>query len=67
MHIWTGRCIDRNKPVLGGRMVAEYDHLTKKVTHLYTLREMVLPEDELRIFNEDLRVKLEDTNQQLKK
>ena len=65
--IWTGRCIDRNKPVLGGRIVAEYDHLTKKVTHLYTLREIILPEDELKIFNEELEVKLEDTNQQLKK
>ena len=33
---------DRNTPVVGGRIVAEYDALTKKVTHLYTLREMVL-------------------------
>ena len=37
---------------VGGRIVAEYDSLTKKVTHLYTLREMILPEDELKIFNE---------------
>ena len=28
---------------------------------------MVLPEDELKIYNEDLEVKLDDTNQQLKK
>jgi hypothetical protein len=45
-EIWIDRCIGRNKPVLGGRIVAEYDYLMKKVTHLYTLREMVLPEDE---------------------
>ena len=64
---YMDRCINRSKPVLGGRIVAEYDHLTEKVTHLYTLRKMVLPEDELEIFNEDLKVKLEDTNQQLNK
>jgi hypothetical protein len=49
LELWTDRCIDRNTPVLGGRIVAEYDSLSKKVKHLYTLREMVLPEDELKI------------------
>jgi hypothetical protein len=67
MEMWTDRCIDRNTPVLGGRIVAEYDSLSKKVTQLYTMREMVLPEDELKIFDETLETKLEDTNQQLKK
>jgi hypothetical protein len=66
-EMWTDRCIDRNKPVLGGRIVAEYDSLSKKVTHLYTLKEMVLPEDELKIYNENLETRLADTNQQLKK
>ena len=66
-EIWMVRCIGRNKPVLGGRIVAEYNYLMKKVTHLYTLRVMVLPEDELKIFNEVLEIRLEDTNQQLKK
>ena len=65
--MWIDRCIDRNTPVLGGRIVAEYDSLCKKVTHLYTLREMVLPEDEIRIYDESLLSKLADTNQQLKK
>jgi transposase len=45
-EIWTDRCIDRNTPVVGGRIVAEYDSLTKKVTQMYTMKEMVLPEDE---------------------
>jgi hypothetical protein len=67
MEIWTDRCIDRNMPVLGGRIVAEYDSLSKKVTQLYTMREMLLPEDELKIFDESLESRLEDTNQQLKK
>ena len=62
--MWKDRCIDQ-------RIVAEYDSLTKKVTHLlilYTLREMVLPEeDELKIFNEPLERRLEATHQQLKK
>jgi hypothetical protein len=31
------------------------------------MREMVLPEDETKIFDETLEEKLEDTNQQLKK
>jgi hypothetical protein len=53
-EIWTDRCIDRNTPVLGGRIVAEYDSLSKKVTKLYTMREMVLPEDEMKIFYETL-------------
>ena len=66
-EIWTDRCIDRNTPVLGGRIVAEYDSLSKKVTQLYTMREMALPEDEIKIFNETLEIRLEDTNQQLKK
>jgi hypothetical protein len=66
-EMWTDRCIDRNTPVLGGRIVAEYDSLSKKVTQLYTMREMVLPEDEMKIFDEKLETRLEDTNQQLKK
>jgi H+/gluconate symporter-like permease len=41
--MWTDRCIDRNSPVLGGRIVAEYDSLTKKIMQLYTtMKEMVL-------------------------
>jgi hypothetical protein len=56
-EIWTDR-------VVGGRIVAEYDSLTKKVTQLYTMIEMVLPEDEIKIFNETLETRLEDTNQQ---
>jgi hypothetical protein len=66
-EIWTDRCIDRNTPALGGRIVAEYDLLWKKVDQLYTMKEMVLPEDETKIFNEPLETRLEDTNQQLKK
>ena len=66
-EIWMDRCIDRNKPVLGGRIAAEYDSLIKKVTHYYTLREMVLPEDELKIYDETIKNRLDDTNQQLKK
>jgi hypothetical protein len=31
------------------------------------MREMVLPEDEMKIFNETLVIRLEDTNQQIKK
>ena len=31
------------------------------------MREMLLPEDELKIFNETLEIRLEATNQQLKK
>jgi hypothetical protein len=53
--------------VLGGRIVAEYDSLSKRVIQLYTMREMVLLEDEMKIFDETLKEKLEDTNQQLKK
>jgi hypothetical protein len=64
---WTDRCIDRNTPVLGGQIVAEYDALSRKVMHLYTVREMVLPEDEIKIFDKTLEVRLEDTNQQIKK
>jgi hypothetical protein len=66
-EIWRDRCVDRNAPVLGGRIVAEYDSLSKKVNHLYTMKEMVLPVDELKIFNESLTTRLEDTNQQIKK
>ena len=33
----------------------------------YILREMVLPEDELKIFNKPIYVRLEDSNQQIKK
>jgi hypothetical protein len=66
-EIWTDRCIDRNTQVLGGRIVPEYDSLSKKVTQLCTMREMVLPEDEKEIFNETLGTRLEDTNQQIKK
>jgi hypothetical protein len=47
--------------------VVEYDSLSKKVTQLYTMKEMVLPEDETKIFNETLETRLEDTNQQIKK
>ena len=47
--------------------MAEYDSLSKKVTHLYTLKEMVLPEDELKMYDITLATGLEDTNQQLKK
>jgi RecA-family ATPase len=47
--------------------VTEYDSLSKKVTQLYTMKEMVLPEDETKIFNETLETRLEDTNQQIKK
>ncbi|OEU19894.1 hypothetical protein FRACYDRAFT_235957 [Fragilariopsis cylindrus CCMP1102] len=67
LEMWTDRCIDRNTPVLGGRIAAEYDSLCKQVTHLYTLKEMVLPEDEIKIYDETLLSKLADTNQQLKK
>jgi len=66
-EIWTERCIDRNTPVIGGRIVAEYDSLTKEITQIYTLRGMVLPEDEVKIYDETLEIRLEDTNQQLKK
>jgi hypothetical protein len=65
-EIWTDRCINWNTPVVGGRMVAEYDSLTKKVTQLYTMKEMVLPKDETKIYNETLATRLEDTNQQIK-
>jgi hypothetical protein len=66
-EIWTDRYIDRNTPIIGGRIVAEYDSLSKKVTQLYTLRDMVLPENETKVFNETLEERLEDTFQQLKK
>ena len=44
-EMWTDRCTDKTTPVLGGRIVAGYDSLSKKVTQLYTMRSMVLPED----------------------
>lgn len=58
--MWTDRCIDCNTPVLGGRKVAEYDSLSKKITHLYTIREMVLPEGEQKIYDELLDSRLEN-------
>jgi hypothetical protein len=64
--MWTDQCIDRNIPVIGGMIVAEYDSLSKKIKQLDTMREMVLLEDETKIFNEKLETGLEDTNQQLK-
>ena len=67
MDMWTDRCLDSNSPVLGGRIVAEYGSLTKKITQLCTMKEMVLPEDELKIYDELLESRLENTNQQLKK
>jgi alpha-galactosidase/6-phospho-beta-glucosidase family protein len=36
-EIWTDRCIDRNTTALGGRIVAEYDSLSKRVDQLYTM------------------------------
>jgi hypothetical protein len=66
-EIWTDRCIDRNTPALGGRIVAKYDSLSKRIDQLSTMRGMVLPEDETKIFNETLETRLEDTNCQLKK
>jgi hypothetical protein len=47
--------------------VAEYDSLSKKVVQMYTMSKMVLPEDKIKIFNETLETRLEDTNQQIKK
>jgi hypothetical protein len=64
-EMWTDRCTDKTTPVLGGRIVAGYDSLSKKVTQLYTMRSIVLPEDEIKIFDETLEAKLEETNQQL--
>ena len=52
----TDRCIGRNTSV------ANYDLVPKKVTQLYTMREMVLLEDELKTCNEELEVQLDDTN-----
>jgi hypothetical protein len=52
-------------PVVGGRIVAEYDALSKKVRQIYTLQDMVLPEDEMKVFDGTLEERLEDTNQQL--
>jgi hypothetical protein len=47
-EMWTDRCIDRNTPVLGDRIVAEYDSLSKKATQMYTMQEMVLLGDEFK-------------------
>jgi hypothetical protein len=47
--------------------VAEYDSLSKKVSQLYTMKEMVLPEDKTKTFNKTLARRLEDTNQKIKK
>jgi hypothetical protein len=60
--MWTDRCIGRNSLVIGGRIVAEYNSLSKVVTQLYTMKEMVQPEDEKKIFNEPLETRLEDMN-----
>jgi hypothetical protein len=48
----------------GGRIVAEYDSLSKKVAQLYTMKEMVLPEDEKKIYNKSIETGHADTNQQ---
>jgi hypothetical protein len=66
-EIWTDRCVNRNTLIVGGRIVTEYDSISKKVNHLYTMKEMVLPEDEKKTFNETLATRLEDTDQQIKK
>ena len=66
-ELWKERCVDRTTPVIGGRIAAEYDSISKQISHLYTLKEMVLPEDELKIFNEPINVRLVETNQQMKK
>jgi hypothetical protein len=66
-ELWKDRCIDRHQPATGGRVVAEYESLTKKITQLYTMRELVLPEDEAKIFQKSIGNHLTDTNQQLKK
>jgi hypothetical protein len=44
----------QNTPVIGGKIVAEYDSLTKEVTPMYTMKETVLPEDETKIYNKTL-------------
>ena len=36
-ELWKERCVDRTTLVIGGRIAAEYDSLSKKVTHMYTL------------------------------
>ena len=59
--MWTDWCISRNTPVLGGKIVAEYDSLTKKVTQLYSIQELVLPEDESKIFDEILKIRHKST------
>ena len=41
----------------GRKIVAEYDPLSKKVTQLYSMQEMVLPEDKLKVFNKPLEVR----------
>jgi hypothetical protein len=39
-EIWTDRCIDRNTPVVGGRIVAEYDSLTRVSRKLSTRKHV---------------------------
>ena len=41
----------------GRKIVAEYDPLSKKVTQMYSMREMILPEDEPKVFNKPLEVR----------
>ena len=41
----------------GRKIVAEYDPLSKKVTQLYSIQEIVLPEDKLKVFNKPLEVR----------
>ena len=53
---------------MGGRIVAEYDTLSKKVTQLTIhIERNGTTGYEMRIFNKMLEDRLEDTNQQLKK
>ena len=53
---------------MGGRIVAEYDTLSKKVTQLTIhIERNGTTGYEMRIFNKTLEDRLEDTNQQLKK
>ena len=42
-----------------------FKEISKKGAQLYMMREMVLPEDEMRIFNVPLETRLKDTDQQL--
>ena len=51
----------------GRKIVAEYDPLSKKVTQLYSMQEIVLPEDKLKVFNKPLEVRWRTEPTQLKK